>query len=427
MPLPFSAPELSDHVVVCGLGRFGLRIVSLLREQGVAVVAITSPETREDRRVAALDLGAQLLTGDFRFPDTREAARLETARALILATSDDLANLETALDVRGQHPTLCIVMRHSDERLGERLQQDFDLNYVLVPPILAAPHFAEAALAPAPERPHPRKRLAPLRRGRRPYRPDLTQLLLLLVLLFLGGVLVFHKNLNLGYLDAAYFTMTILTTVGFGDFNLQSAPAPVKLFGMLLMFGGVLLLATLSSLLTNYILSGAAQQARAERTARRFRGHVIVCGLGSVGFAIARHLRARNLQVVVVDKTPEDDFFRDLAGRLPTLLGDATRPETLLRAGIRRARAVIAATSSDALNLEIGLTAQALVEELRPEQPLSLVLRCFDPDLARRIHRVSQNYTLLSSAEIAAPIFVEAALHSNKVGVVSETTLEGST
>lgn len=412
--------------MVCGLGRFGLRIVALLREQGVPVVAITSSETREDRRVAALDLGAQLLTGDFRFPDTREAAGLETAQALILATSDDLVNLETALDVRGQHPTLRIVMRHSDERLGQRFEQDFDIDHVLVPPILAAPRFAEAALAPAPERTRPRQGTRHLLRMRRPYRPDLTQLLLLLVLLFLGGILVFHKNLELSYLDAAYFTTTILTTVGFGDFNLRGAPVPVKLFGMLLMFGGVLLLATLSSLLTNYILSGAAQQARAERTARRYRGHVIICGLGSVGFAIARHLRARNLQVVVVDKTPDDDYFRDLAGRLPTLLGDATKAETLLKAGIRRARAVVAATSSDALNLEIGLMAQTLVEEYRPEKPLALVLRCFDPDLARRIHRVSQNYTLLSSAEIAAPIFVEAALHP-RAGVVSETTLKGST
>ncbi len=429
MPTPFRSDflsdELSDHVVVCGLGRFGLRIVELLREQGVSVVAITSPETREDRRVAALDRGAELITGDFRFPDTREAARLDQARALILATSDDLVNLETALDVRGQHPKLCIIMRHSEERLASRLEQDFDLTHVLVPSLLAAPHFAEAALAPPPEPSKTRHRARRLRL-RRAKQPDLSLLFLLLCLLFLGGVLIFHQNIGLSYMDAAYFTVTILTTVGFGDFNLQSEPAAVKLFGMVLMFGGVLLLATLSSLLTNYILSGAAQQARAERTIRRYRGHIILCGLGSVGFAIAERLRARNVRVVVIDMTLEDALFRDLATRVPILLGDATRPETLLKAGFRRARAVVAATSSDALNLEIGLMAQTLVEDYRPENPVRLVLRCFDPDLARRIHRVSQNYTLLSSAEIAAPLFVEAALHPKK-GAASEAILEGST
>lgn len=397
-------------MVVCGLGRFGLRIVELLRAQQIPVVAITSPETREDRRVAALDLGAQLLTGDFRFPDTREAARLESARAMILATSSDLVNLEAALDVRGQHPNLCIVMRHSDALLGDRLEHDFDITHVLVPPLLAAPHFVEAALAPPPERLPARVAKSTRLTLRRAPRTDLSLLMLLLVLLFVGGMLIFHLYLGISYLDAAYFTVTILTTVGFGDFNLQYASPVMKLFGMLLMFGGLLLLATLSSLLTNYILSGAAQQARAEQAARRYRDHIVICGLGSVGFAIATQLRARNLRVVVVDMTPEDNFFRDLATRVPVLLGDATRPETLLKAGLGRARALIAATSSDALNLEIGLTAQSLIEECRAERPMPLVLRCFDPDLARRIHRVSQNYTLLSSAELAAPIFVDAAL-----------------
>ena len=413
MPTVYPSDALTNHVVICGLGRFGLRIVELLREQGVPVVAITHADTREDRRVAAVDLGAQLLTGDFRFPDTRAAAWLESARALILATSDDLVNLETALDVRGQYPELCIVMRHSDERLAPRLERDFDLTHVLVPALLAAPHFTDAALAP-PRAPHPTallraKNLPPLRRGAR---TDLLLLFFLLVLLFLGGLVIFHQQLHLSYMDAAYFTVTILTTVGFGDFNLRESPDSLKLFGMVLMFGGVLQLATLSSMLTNYVLSGAAQQARAERTARRYRGHVILCGLGSVGFAIAGHLRARRVRVVVVDKTPEDGLFHDLATRLPVLLGDATRPDILMKAGIQRARALVVATSSDAMNLEIGLVAQTLVEECRPDRPLQLVLRCFDSELARRIHRLSQNYTLLSAAELAAPVFVEAALHS---------------
>lgn len=413
MPLPFLPEELSGHVVVCGLGRFGLRIVELLHAQQIAVVAITSPETREDRRVAALELGAQLITGDFRFPDTRESARMESARAVILATSDDLVNLETALDVRGQHATLCIVMRHSDARLGERLEHDFDITHVLVPPLLAAPHFVEAALAPPPESlPARASKSTPITLRPAP-RTDLSLLMLLLLLLLVGGILIFHQYLGMSYLDAAYFTVTILTTVGFGDYNLHDASPVMKLFGMLLMLGGLLLLATLSSLLTNYILSGAAQQARAEQTARRYRDHIILCGLGSVGYAIATQLRARNLRVVIVDMTPDDVFFRDLATRTPVLQGDATRPETLLKAGLGRARALIAATSSDALNLEIGLTAQSLVEERRAERPMPLVLRCFDPDLSRRIHRVSRNYTLLSSAELAAPIFVEAALKGN--------------
>ena len=80
------------------------------------------------------------------------------------------------------------------------------------------------------------------------------------------------------------------------------------------------------------------------------------------------------------------------------------------RAGIARARALIACTANDALNLEIGLIAQAFNEQCRGSQTLRVVLRCFDADLARRIHAVSSNYTLLSEAAIASPVFVRKAL-----------------
>lgn len=416
----FDQEELSDHVVVCGLGRFGLRIVELLREQGVPVVVITSPGTREDRRVGAISQGALLLTGDFRFLDTHESARLDTARALILASSDDLANLETALEIRGHHPELRIVMRHSDEHLAKRLERSFNLDAVLSPPTLVAPHFAQATLDPPPSpRHHHLPPLPHLHRPRRNGLPDARLLLLALGLLFLAGIVVFHQILGLSYIDAAYFTTTIITTVGFGDFNLHDEQAFVKLFGMVLMFGGVLLLATLSSFLTNYILSGAAQQARAERVVKGYKNHVILCGLGSVGLAIAQDLRERNLRVVIVDHTLEDDAIRDISTRIPVLQGDAKRPDVLIKAGLDRAKALVAATSSDVLNLEIGLMAQTLIEERRAERPLRIVLRCFDPDLARRIRSVSQNYSLLSAVEVAAPLFVAAALRSG-----SETVKE---
>lgn len=404
--------ELTGHVVVCGLGRFGLRIVELLRNQHIPVVVITSPETREDRRVTALDLGALLITGDFRFTDTHASAYLGTSQALVLAASSDLANLETALEVRNHYPNLTIVMRHSDDHLAHRLEHDFDLSAVLSPSVLSARQFAEAALdpPPSPKRKHTHLHRHRPYRVRRTQRQDFWLLLIALGLLFLAGVLVFHRVLGLPTIDAAYFTTTILTTVGFGDYNLHDEKPLIKLFGIVLMFGGVLLLATLSSFLTNYILSGAAQQARAERIVRRYRNHVILCGLGSVGLAVAEELRERNQKVVVIDKTPEDDLFQALATRLPVLVGDATRPEVLLRAGLDRARALVVATSSDVLNLEVALIAQTLVEERRAERPVRLVLRCFDLDLARRIHRVSQNYSLLSPAEIAAPLFVTAAL-----------------
>lgn len=398
------------HVVLCGLGRFGLRLVEHLRRLDVPVTVLTTNATREDRQMAALDLGVELLHGDFRYADARVAAHLETARAVILATSDDTVNLETALDIRSELPNLRIVMRHSDPRRAVRLQSDFGIHAVLSPPDLAAPSFADAALEPAPTPKKSVRTTARRRRVRRPPRRDLYLLTTALTLLFSAGMIFFHRLVNLTWIDSAYFTASILTTVGFGDFNLRDQPPMVKLFGIVLMFGGVTVLATLSSFLTNFVLSGAAEQVRAERSARRLRGHIIICGIGNVGFAIAQNLRAKNLRVVVVDESPDDDLHRELSSRVPVILGDATRSDTLVRAGIDRARSVIAATSSDAINLEIALTAQTLVEDRRPDRPLRLVLRCFAPTLANRIHSISTNYSLLSAAEVSAPLFVAAAL-----------------
>ena len=216
--------------------------------------------------------------------------------------------------------------------------------------------------------------------------------------------------MDLSWVDASYFTAETVTTVGYGDYSLREHADWLKVFAIVMMFGGVTLIAALSSLLTNFFLSGAATQMQAEQTAARYRDHVILCGLGSVGFEVAEDLMDEKTKIVVIDATPDDAHARNLSARVPLLVGDATQPDVLRRAGIHRARAVIAAVSNDAINLEIGLIAQSLVEELRPHRPLRIVLRCFDPDLADRIHARSDAYTLLSSAEIAAPIFVRTAL-----------------
>ena len=111
-----------------------------------------------------------------------------------------------------------------------------------------------------------------------------------------------------------------------------------------------------------------------------------------------------------MDPKADDELHRETTPRCPVIVGDATRPVILHRAGIEHARALVACTSNDALNLEIGLTAQSVAETRRNGPPLRLVLRCFDAELARRIHAVSDNYTLLSEAKIAAEVFVRRTI-----------------
>lgn len=424
---PGASADATPAVIVCGLGRFGLRVVECLRDQnpGVRITVITDGATRADRMRRAEKLNARVILGDFRFGDIRAEAGVTEAASLILSSSMDADNLETALDVRAESPGIRILMRLDEGRIADRLMRDFGIDLVLSPPALAARQFARAALVPVPVKeamPNPydpeihnvRSRTALNRTLRLPDRYDtrrpLVLLALLLLTLFLTGVAIFQHALQIPVVDAIYFTATIISTVGFGDYNLLNQGPLVKLFGTLLMFSGVMLVALLTSFVTNFFLSGAANRMRAERIAERSHDHVIVCGLGTVGFEIVRDLTAQKITVVVVDNSPDSGAVRLLEGRIPVIFGDATLEEALLRAGILRARALIACLSDDAKNLEIGLSAQTLAQDRNPNRPVRFVLRCFDADLARRINAVSKDYTLLSSAEIAAPVFARAAL-----------------
>ena len=397
-------------VVVCGLGRFGLQVVEALRGCDCPVTVVSDEATSPERVERATAAGARFVRGDFRAPAARREAGVAGARAVVLTTANDVDNLEAALEVRGEAPAVRVVMRHSQPRLARRFEADFGIAAALAPADIAAAAFVAAALeapAAAAARPAPRR---PATVARRPLRTEFVAVPAILVGMYAAAIVVFRHALGLTWIDAVYFATTVVTTVGFGDINLLQAPAWVKLFGVVLMFAGVLLIAITASLLSVFVVTGTADHLRNEFRARRLRNHVVVCGLGSVGTAVARDLFAAGTPVVVVDPQADDELHRETNPRCPVIVGDATRPIILHRAGIEHARALVACTSNDALNLEIGLTAQSLAEAHRGGRPLRLVLRCFDADLARRIHAVSGNYTLLSEAKIAAAAFVEQAL-----------------
>ncbi len=398
-------------VVVCGLGRFGLQVVEALRGCGCPVTVVTDGQTSPERIERAEAAGARIVRGDFRTPSARRGAAVGEARAVVLTTANDVDNLEAALEVRGEAPGVRVVMRHSQPRLSRRFEADFGITAALAPAELAAAGFVEAALATPVHHPSPpptTDRQVPI--PRRPVRAEFVAIPLLLVAIYTTAIVVFRQTLDLSWVDATYFATTVVTTVGFGDINLHAAPDWVKLFGVLLMFAGVLLIAMTASLLAVFVVTGTADHLRNEFRARKLRNHVVVCGLGSVGIAVARDLHDRGNLVVVIDPKADDELHREANPRCPVIVGDATRPVILHRAGIERARALVACTSNDALNLEIGLTAQSVAEARRNGRPLRMVLRCFDADLARRIHAVSDNYTLLSEAKIAAEVFVQRAI-----------------
>ncbi len=142
----------------------------------------------------------------------------------------------------------------------------------------------------------------------------------------------------------------------------------------------------------------------------QMRDHVVVCGLGHVGYRVVEELHALGQQVVGLEQT-ESQFVpavRDLG--IPVHLGDARRDQLLLATGIARAYAVVCATNDDMVNLEIALDAKRVNPKIR------VVLRMFDQRLAAKVGGALGLDESFSTSALAAPIIALQAQHE---GVLS--------
>jgi Trk K+ transport system NAD-binding subunit len=139
------AEMLTDHVILVGLGRVGYRIYRTLHRLGLPVVIIESDEKSEFLAEALRD-GSPVLIGDARREALLDDAGVTRARALIVATNDDLVNLEVALDARKKRSDIRVVMRMFDQNMADKVHAGFGIRAVLSTTGLAATTFAAAAI-----------------------------------------------------------------------------------------------------------------------------------------------------------------------------------------------------------------------------------------------------------------------------------------
>jgi len=137
--------HMTNHVVVCGLGNIGYRVVTQLHAMGVPVAAAEKMEEvqgiPEVRR-----LGVPVLVADARVAETLRALNVGKAKSVVVATDDDAANLETALNARTINPNVRVVLRLFDPDLASRVERAFNIHISRSVSALAAPSFAAAAV-----------------------------------------------------------------------------------------------------------------------------------------------------------------------------------------------------------------------------------------------------------------------------------------
>jgi Trk K+ transport system NAD-binding subunit len=228
-----------------------------------------------------------------------------------------------------------------------------------------------------------------------------------LVAVILISTLVLHVVVNYPLHRAFYRTISLMATAA--DMHVDEPEERwFAIFASVLRLLGAALVAAFTAIVTNYLLrarlSGALEFRRIPDG-----GHVVVCGLGNIGFRVVEELVRCHERVVVIEQAL-DSRFVTTARRMgvPVLIGDATVSTVLRQAHAAEARAVIASTSDDLLNLEVALT----MRELNPTQ--RVVLHLSDPHLAQMLRESANIRLALSIPLLAAPAFV-AALFGDRV------------
>ncbi len=226
-------------------------------------------------------------------------------------------------------------------------------------------------------------------------------------------------------------TVTTLTTIGYGE--IRPLGTAGRVFTLALIASGVGVALYTLSVLASFVLEGRLRDLYVRsallRKFDRLGDHVIVCGYGRFGQVVVSELARSGLEIAVIEADPakEPDLVR---ASLPHVIGDATSDDALARAGIERARAIVAGTSSDADNVFIALAARERNPAIR------IHARCESESAARRLaqagaHQVVSAYRMggmRMAAAILRPAvvdFLEVTAPGQKPVDVEEIALGG--
>jgi Trk K+ transport system NAD-binding subunit len=487
-------------IVLCGLGRLGIRILQHLQAANLRVVVIDNRCPADDERLN----GARLVCGDCRQRAVLEAADVPQARGVLILTNDDLVNISTTLMVRAINPRVRVVLRLFNQNLLGRLGSVLPNVHALSPSLLTAPVLAmtavagegfaaftidgeedgerqvveiqvgpgshmrgrtiaevmayreAAALAYFPHQgaenfilevdvgtrlragdhlvlcarprslaaleaemdvdsPHllwagwPRRMARVVRRTLAELDPAVLICTCVLFCVILASTLILCLGVEkYKVIDALFRTVSIMATgASMYESDVEYSPA-MKVFVASLRIVGAATVAAFTAIFTNYLLrarlGGALEVRRIPDS-----GHIVICGLGAIGFRVVEELLRYGEQVVVIELDPGNRFVRAVR-RLgaPVIIGDAGVRGVLQEAHAATSRTVIAATDDDLTNLAITL----LTRELHPNHRIVLLMS--DPELARMLREAADIRHALSVPMLAAPAFL-ASLFGDRV------------
>lgn len=446
---------MKDHVIICGLGSIGFHTFELLNRANQNVIAISSTTQNEWRWKLEAN-GGTFFLGDARDDTLLIKAGIKEAKAILALTDQDIVNVSIAMDARKLNPKIKIILRLFDNELGVHITNALDLHQVFSTSELAAPIFASgifdklaiaqfkmqgkeylvseeseksnrlssksivltefltkqgkpskrlvAHLAVTYKKTRKNKLLALIRKFnylRSPVFGHFRQFLLILFCVILASALFLKWAMPLSYIDALYFVTTTVTTVGYGDFNFSHTSSFMKFFGCLLMLTGAASLAILFSSITEIILSKKLPSILGGRPVPK-KNHVIVVGAGPVGQKLVSLLLEDQIPIVVIGGNKQDHYAQDINRKVALVDGYLRSSDTLKRANVDSARAIVVMTEDDVENLSVSLAAKTL------NPSIINIIHVFSPKLGEKLKKTLSLDKVLCLPSIIAPYFAAA-------------------
>lgn len=213
-------------------------------------------------------------------------------------------------------------------------------------------------------------------------------LMLLVVVLF--GICGYTWIEGWDLLDSLYMTIITLSTVGYGEVR-EIGPSG-RVFTVLLIVFGLFTITYIVGLVAETLVAGEIRSVLGRRKVSKkiksLRDHYIICGYGRIGSIICKGLTRKAIPLMVIEKDEQvqEQLEED---EILYLQGDATHEETLLEAGIAKAKGLVSVVSSDAENVYICLTARGLSPRLY------ILSRAEDEASERKLLRAGANKVIL--------------------------------
>ncbi len=207
-----------------------------------------------------------------------------------------------------------------------------------------------------------------------------------------GGTGFYHWYEKFTLVDAFYMSVITFATVGYEEVEPLSKEA--ELFTAFYIILNIGIYAYALTAFSSYVIKGELfknmQINLVEKKIDKLNDHVIICGFGKYGEEIVHHFAGHKIGFVIIENNREKiDRILHSNEKLLFIHDDATHDEVLIKAGVRRAKALISALPDDADNLFTVLSARQL------NNSLSIISRASSPRSEKKLQKAGADHVIM--------------------------------